>query len=205
MPTSDRIPLFPLDLVLLPHEVLPLHIFEHRYRMMIRRCLSEDAPFGVVATDQGEAEQVGCTARIRQVVREFDDGTFDIETIGERRFRVEASHDDQPFTTADIVYLPDTEGAGESPEKERLIAQHMKLLELLGETIRPNLYEDSDALSFRIGARCGLELPQRLELLQLDAESDRIAFLVTHLQDFIPRVRSARERQDRVRSNGHFH
>jgi len=205
MPALERIPLFPLGLVLFPEEQLPLHIFEQRYRTMIRHCLSKDVEFGVVAVEEGKIERVGCSARVRSITREYDDGRFDIETMGERRFRVEAFFEDQPYTTADVTFLDDEGDTVVGADRERLVAQHMKLLELLGETIRPNEYRRTQNLSFRIGAQAGLEVEQRQQLLEMDGEAARIAFLVQHLQDFIPRVQSVQERRDRVRSNGHFH
>jgi len=204
MTKAERIPLFPLGLVLFPQEVLPLHIFEDRYKKMISYCLAENAPFGLVGVDGEQMAQVGCTARVRRVIREYDDQTLDIETMGEMRFRVGSLHDDLPYTTAEVTEIRDREEPIVMPQRERLVAQHMKLLELLGETIRPNAYTEEHLLSFRIAASAGLDLPQRQRILEIDSEAARISHLVDYFQDFIPRVQSLKQRRERIQSNGHF-
>jgi len=204
MPAHVRIPLFPLSVVLFPQEVLPLHIFEQRYKELVRNCLDKDAPFGIVGLDGAEMESVGCTARIRSVVQEYEDDTFDIEAVGETRFHVESVHDDQSYATAEVTLLTDVDEDVAITDRERLVAQHMKLLELLGESIRPNAYTDEHLLSFRIGAVSGLDFAQRQQLLEINSEAARITHLVNHLSGFIPRVQSVKERRDRIQSNGHF-
>ena len=76
---NDRLlPIFPLQLVLLPEEVLPLHIFEERYKQMIGECLTEDKPFGIVLFDSQSIRSVGCTTRIAEIIKRYDDGRMDI-------------------------------------------------------------------------------------------------------------------------------
>jgi hypothetical protein len=120
----DDLPLFPLGTVLFPGVVLPLHIFEPRYRELVRRLM--DAPegpareFGVVGIKQGwevgddQVEclyEVGCTAELRQVTG-FTDGTFDIVAVGRRRFRLESvRHDGAPFLQGSVGWLPETDAA----------------------------------------------------------------------------------------------
>src|SRR5687768_8537567 len=89
--TSDglELPIFELPLVLLPGELLPLHIFEERYKRMIGRCLEEGEPFGIVFRDEElGARNVGCEARVTEVTERFDDGRLNIVVTGERPFRV---------------------------------------------------------------------------------------------------------------------
>src|SRR5215212_8679325 len=84
-----ELPIFELPLVLLPGELLPLHIFEERYKRMIARCLEEEEPFGIVfRDDEGGARRIGCEARVTEVTERFDDGRLNIIVTGERPFRV---------------------------------------------------------------------------------------------------------------------
>jgi ATP-dependent Lon protease len=205
MAVRQRIPLFPLGVVLLPGETLPLHIFEERYKRMVRYCIANEIDFGIVHSDEDGLKDIGCTAGIRNIVKEYEDNTLDIETRGDLRFRIISLHDDEIFTEAEVEMLQRENDVSSVPDRERLVAQHMKLMEILGEKIRPHVYESAHQLSFRVGATAGLDIAQRQELLEIDTEGDRIAFLVKHLEEFIPRVQSVKERQDRVRSNGHFH
>jgi Lon protease-like protein len=100
-----EIPLFPLDLVLFPNMILPLHIFEERYKTMINRCVHESLPFGIVlakglqtGTGKVETSPVGCTARIARVER-LPDGCMNIEVVGEERFHILDTHEQQPYRT----------------------------------------------------------------------------------------------------------
>lgn len=109
--TTERMPLFPLNTVLMPGMVLPLRIFEPRYQAMMRRVLAGERRFGVLLIRHGcevgpEAEpyEVGTIAEITSVVP-VEDGLLNISTVGRRRFRVHAFHRDQPYLTGDVEYL----------------------------------------------------------------------------------------------------
>src|SRR5271169_3458618 len=100
-------PIFPLDLVLLPGTPLPLHIFEPRYKEMIAECLDQKKPFGVVrASDEGVAD-IGCTAEITSVTKKYDDGRMDILTRGVERFEVIHVDDERAFLRAEITVVED--------------------------------------------------------------------------------------------------
>jgi Lon protease-like protein len=111
-----ELPLFPLNTVLFPGQVLPLHIFEERYRLMIRRCLAEDLPFGVVLikrgrevaageSDDAEPYSVGTVARIIESTH-LTNGSMNIVTVGVERFRIRKLLHDQPYLRGEVVTLP---------------------------------------------------------------------------------------------------
>ena len=107
-----ELPLFPLNTVLFPGQVLPLHIFEERYRLMIRRCLAEDAPFGVALIQTGaevgaaaEPHTVGTVARIIESSH-LPDGTMNIVTVGTERFRIHRLIHDQPYLRGEVEIFP---------------------------------------------------------------------------------------------------
>jgi len=85
---SSLLPIFPLELVLLPGVPLPLHIFEPRYKEMIAECLEQKKPFGVVRASSDGVAEIGCTAEIMSVTKKYDDGRMDILTRGVERFEV---------------------------------------------------------------------------------------------------------------------
>ncbi len=115
------LPLFPLDLVLLPGTPLPLHIFEPRYKEMIGECLANQAPFGVVrATEEGFAE-VGCTAEIVSVTKEYPDGRMDLVAEGRQRFEVLELNRERSFLQAEIRFMPDESGDASPDDKARAI------------------------------------------------------------------------------------
>ena len=200
---DSRIPLFPLGLVLLPGEPVPLHIFEPRYKEMVRVCLDGDHPFGIVYASPSALAGVGCSARIRSVATRYDDGRLDIVVVGEDRFRVAGVHRDRPYLTADAAPVED--GAGEPPARvrQRVVARHMKLLELAGETVRPALYDEPYPLSFVVGRNAGLDLDGKQALLDSDSEQERLTSLAEHLGRLLVRVREARKISTLARGDGH--
>lgn len=202
---SSSLPLFPLKVVLCPREQLPLHIFEDRYKAMIRYCLETEEPFGVVLErdDDGLAE-VGCTARVDRVLNRYDDGRLDILAVGGRRFRVDDVRRERMYLTATVQPIVEPYETVEAEMRERAITQHMKLLELAGETIRPSIYQGASHISFILAHNAGLTLEQKQQLLEMDSENRRIEYLVSHLKDLIPRISRYRDIQGIVRSDGHF-
>src|SRR5690554_1981372 len=126
------LPLFPLNIVLYPHERIPLHIFEPRYREMARHCLEHQLPFGIIRYEEGKMAEMGCTADIKKVVRRYDDGRMDLIVEGSERFRVEELRQERTYLTADAVTIEDISTDVESGMVQRAITQHMRLLELAG-------------------------------------------------------------------------
>lgn len=199
-----RLPLFPLEVVLYPGEQLPLHIFEPRYRALITHCLNEDRPFGIVLSEAGKLAQVGSLVRITRVLARYDDGRMDILVTGEERFRIVQLYSDQPYLTVDVERIVEPWEAPEYALRERLITQHMRLLELIGRTVRPSNYENVQYLSFLIAPNAGLTLQQQQEVLELLTENERVAYLVAHLERLLPQVEQMEAVRRRVQSNGHF-
>lgn len=204
MATVPSLPIFPLGVVLYPQERLPLHIFEPKYREMVQVCLEDDGPFGVLLFDEGEMAEIGCTAQIINVVTRYDDGRLDILVEGRRRFRLLEVYSERLYMTAAVEMVSESWEPAESELKERAITQHMKLLELAGRTVRPSLYQDVREVSFVMAHNAGLTLRQKQQVLELPTESDRIAFLVDHFEDLIPRVEQIEDLKRKIRSNGHF-
>jgi len=141
-------PMFPLGTVLLPGAVLPLHIFEDRYRQLIRTCLSGDVRFGITLISQGSEvgggesrTAVGVIARIVEAV-EFDDGRWAAAVLGTDRFRVLRWTPDDPFPMAEIEYWPDEEGPMPSEARldalTALSAEVTRMAIALGEPVWPS-------------------------------------------------------------------
>ncbi len=117
----ERIPLFPLNVVLLPGAELPLHIFEPRYRQMVKDCLEEKSEFGMLlALDKGVA-RVGCTAEIMQVTKRYGDGRMDIVTAGRAPFRVVELFTEDPLLEGHVDYLEDRETPGNPRVQRELV------------------------------------------------------------------------------------
>src|SRR4051812_353192 len=104
------LPLFPLELVLLPGTPLPLHIFEPRYKEMIGECIAADAPFGIVRALEEGIAGIGCTAEIITVTKEYPDGRMDLVCEGRKRFEVLELNRDRSFLQAEVLIVPDEPG-----------------------------------------------------------------------------------------------
>jgi ATP-dependent Lon protease len=204
MDLPERIPLFPLGLVLYPGEPVPLHIFEPRYREMVRVCMEEDLPFGIVHVSEEALAEVGCTARIHRVLNRYDDGRLDVMALGEERFRIVEIYRDRPYLTAEVApFGPEPSEPVDPNDRERVITQHMKLLEMAGETIRPAAYERARWVSFVVARNAGLEIEQKQRLLEMPSERERIAFLIQHFKNLLRRVARAQRLRKLAQGDGH--
>jgi Lon protease-like protein len=187
----DNLPLFPLHTVLFPGALLPLHVFEERYKEMVADCLGGDPRFGVLLISRGwevgatpEVYSIGCTARIVRVGR-YEDGRMDLVTVGMHRFRVLAVNHEKPYLRADVEFLRDRR-AGE----EGLSATVARIRELIHDLRAPlglpddphgDLPDDPVALSFIAG---GLDLPlhEKQRILESTSTRERLERLEALLQ-----------------------
>ena len=163
------LPLFPLEVVLLPGTPLPLHIFEPRYKEMIGECLANEAPFGVVrALDEGIAE-VGCTAEIITVTKEYPDGRMDLIAEGRNRFEVLELNQERSFLRAEVLMVPDEQGNTQQEERVRAIQLHLEILSLAG-AVQDLSAADQNQLSFYLAGSLPLDLDFKQKLLAMRSE-----------------------------------
>jgi Lon protease-like protein len=188
---SSRIPLFPLGSVLYPGLVLPLHIFEDRYRQLVRDLLAGPQPraFGVVAIKEGREtgiagvsalHEIGCTATLRQV-DQYEDGRYDLLTVGAERFRLAGLDESRPYWLGDVDLLADEVGdeAAAGLAAQAVTAAFRGYLEALaqrggGQISVPDLPGEPLLLSYVVAASVIVELPDKQALL---AEPDAAARL----------------------------
>lgn len=184
-----KIPLFPLDLVLFPGMLLPLHIFEERYKEMIGEAMRDDCAFGIVRARRDGLAIVGCTASIVSVIRRYPDGRMDILCRGERRFEIESLHDDRSFHEAEVDFLKDAEPASTRQEREQCAALHMEMMELSGEDQRqfPQL-DLNRPIAFLLAATIPVDLEFKQELLHLDSDAQRTQRLIEFYQAILPKL-----------------
>jgi Lon protease-like protein len=194
----SRIPLFPLNVVLLPGADLPLHIFEPRYRAMVRECLSTKSLFGMVlAMDDGVAG-VGCTAEIIEVVQRYEDGRLDILTVGRDVFRVVKLFSQEPLLEARVEYLEDEEETVDAAAQKKLIELYEVCHTLVFEDCPKDLAPSEDVpLSCAIAATLPLELLWKQQILELRSESERQARLTGYLRGWAPHLQKKKTAQQR--------
>ena len=201
---ASLIPLFPLDVVLFPGASLPLHIFEPRYKEMIAECLARHRIFGVVRLlEQGLAE-VGCTAEIITVAKEYPDGRLDILTEGRQRFELVSVNQERSFLQAEVLLIDDEPGMPAEQDTSRALQLHSDLLAIAGA--RPDLSPaDPSSLSFFLASSLPLDLDLKQKLLSLRSEPERLSQLIGYLETIIPNLRRAANARERAGGNGHVH
>jgi Lon protease-like protein len=197
------LPLFPLEVVLFPGTPLPLHIFEPRYKEMIAECLAEHRSFGVVrAVEQGLAE-VGCTAEIVTVVKEYPDGRLDLVTEGRQRFEVVRVNQERSFLQAEVLMIDDEPGTPPKEDTARAVQLHSDLLAIAGAK-QDLSAADPSLLSFYLAGSLPLDLDFKQKLLALRSEPDRLSLLISYLETIIPNLHRAANARERAGGNGHI-
>jgi len=205
---THKIPLFPLGLVLLPDMMLPLHIFEERYKEMVSECLANDRPFGIVLFDGESIRSVGCMARITEVLNRYDDGRMDIMTRGGERFVIRELIEDQAYMEARVFFFDD--GADPPGEDQADIVD--TAVHLLKEIADIDAGSDSSTiggqippkrLSFAIAALEGFAPAERQGFLEMTSPSERLKKCVQALSRIAARNRLTREIQQMIGGNGH--
>ena len=197
-----ELPIFELPTVLLPGELMPLHIFEERYKRLIGHCLEAEEPFGIVFRDEdGSARRIGCTARVTEVVERFDDGRMDIVVTGEAPFRVLERFEGEGYPAGEIEAVESEAEAGDDELAESARDAFAKLVERVsGTELDSSDLAGSDA--YAIAARVELPAETKQRLLELRSEDDRMATLGRALGTLLDTLERSREIAERAKMNG---
>ncbi len=199
-----QIGLFPLGIVLLPGEVIPLHIFEERYKTLIRERL-EEGEFGVVLAEEDSVRECGTTARVAELIEEMEDGRMNILVEGVRRFRIvevfPPDDSEAEYLTAEVEFYRDSEPEGSETLRDAVLQVFARTLELM-DVEDPHEPSGEGPLSFRIGAAIDFGAPLKQELLESLREEQRLETLLTVMTSLLPRLELRKEREDAIRGNG---
>jgi Lon protease-like protein len=194
-------PLFPLGLVALPHEVVPLHIFEERYKAMIAHCLEAPTEFGIVWAGDGEVRATGCAMEVTEVLETAEDGRMNILTRGTRPFRLLDERHDLPYPAGEIEFLDDKP---EEPDVKTADAAHRAYAELVAEATDRQLGEDelAELSAYRMAATVDFGLEAKQGLLDLRSENARLRLVTRLFRAAMRRLEFVERAEARARSNG---
>ena len=200
------IPLFPLNVVLLPGAPLPLHIFEDRYKQMVDECLKEESEFGMVFADESGTRKVGCTAKIVELVERYEDGRMLILVEGSRRFRLNNVLTGKPYYVGEIEYIE------EEPEDENVQTLAEECIELLERVVEAategsvgiEIEPPYRNLSFAIAGRVEFEAETRQQILELTSEKERLEKVRELLTAAAERLERERHAREKAQTNGHL-
>jgi Lon protease-like protein len=204
----DRLPLFPLGLVLLPDEVVPLHIFEERYKLMIGECLEGESEFGILWMADGGLREVGCTARVTKLLERMDDGRMNILVRGAEPFRLMRRIEDLPYPAGDVELLDEEqdEDAGADPEagagagaRER----YADLVERLTDS-RPEVTGLEQLGAYGMAATIDFAPELKQGLLEARSESERMRMAADLFTSTMKRLDFVERASEQARSNGHL-
>ena len=202
---NDTLALFPLQIVVFPEEQLNLHIFEPRYKQLIRDCITEGIHFGVNAFMDQQLQPIGTEVELISIEKEYDNGELDIRTRAVSAYRLEAYFPLIPgklYAGGEVQRLA-YEGEGSYRFAQQLLDLAEELFGLY-EVNKPLPDADTPFLSYQLAHYLGLDMDQEYHLLCTPSEDERLQYLIYHVQGLFPAARDMKAMKDRIRMNGHF-
>jgi Lon protease-like protein len=193
---EDLLPLFPLAVVLLPRNQLPLHIFEDRYKEMIALVLERKMEFGVVLTAGEGIASTGCTAAVEQVVNQYPDGRMDILAVGLHRFVIRELNQDRDYLRGAVDYFDDNDSSSPLDLRRRAA----KMCSRIPGPAEPDI--EDPQLSFQLAGRIA-DLEFRQQLLSMRSEAGRLRKLVDFVPAYLQRVTQVERLKELAPKNGH--
>jgi Lon protease-like protein len=204
----ERIPLFPLNVVLLPGGDLPLHIFEPRYRRMVHDCIENKSEFGMLLVAPKGLVRVGCTAEVLEVAKRYPDGRMDILAVGRAPFRIvelmnAKEYEDGMLLEGTVDYLDDRERSLDS-EKRRELIELFEVCHTIvyGDYPRNIQGLESDELSYAIAGTLPMDLMWKQQVLESRSEADRQERLLTYLREWAPHLQKIESQRQHAEGNG---
>jgi Lon protease-like protein len=197
-------PLFPLGIVALPSELVPLHVFEERYKTMIERCLEEESEFGIVWMAEDGLRPIGCACEIAEVLERLDDGRINLIARGTRPFRIESRQDELPYPAGTVEFLDDKV---EEIDAEAAADAHAAYADLVSQATdrTPDLIEIGEMSAYQMAATVEFGLDAKQGLLDLRSESARLKLVTRLFRAAMKRLDFVERAQARARSNGRVH
>lgn len=202
---TNFVPIFPLALVVYPGEKLNLHIFEPRYKQLIRYCIEQKKPFGIPTVLDGKLGDFGCLVELTGVAKEYEDGRMDIHTRGLKVFKIlEVIREipDKLYSGAIVAYINNFEN-GSAQMMIKIIADTRALHKALNEKKE---FGKADELlnSFDIAHHTGMSIEDEYQLLQYENELHRQEFIKRHLAKTLDVMVQMHELKNKIQLNGHF-
>jgi Lon protease-like protein len=203
-PLVRDFPLFPLGLVALPSELIPLHIFEERYKTMMARVLEEEGEFGIVWVSDDGLRPVGCACEVAEVLERMPDGRLNLVARGTRAFRIEARQDELAYPAGTVEFLEDR---SEEPDAEAAAEAHSVYAELVEQATdrEPDVEEIGGMSAYEMAATVEFGLEAKQGLLDLRSESARLRLVTRLFRGAIKRLDFVERAQARARTNGKVH
>ncbi len=201
--STTRIPIFPLEVVLFPGEVLPLHIFEPRYKDLVRDCRAAQQPFGVVLVSGENLVEVACTAEITEVTKTYPNGELDIVTVGRRIFRILEVIEERSYYEAVVEFLE--EGPAPKQVPSTALLQLFERCHQAAFETRPDraALSRASSISYHIAGALPLDLAYKQKLLEMRDEEERRHSLEVSLARWLEQLEHTNRIRHIAGGNGH--
>ena len=170
-----KLPLFPLNIVVLPFEVVPLHIFEPRYKKMVKNSIAQAEPFGIVFKDNRNIDTMGCAVEITKVIKTYTSGEYDIVVTGKKRFKIMNRTKNGDLWIGHVKFFQDQK-VGDNNLFKELQDEYLRVLLKFGIEDNMELHLNKK-LSFEFVKGILLPIPIKKKLLELANEKDRLSFI----------------------------
>jgi uncharacterized protein len=202
---TNFIPIFPLGIVVYPGEDLNLHIFEPRYKQLIKECGDQKKSFGIPTVIENKMQDYGSLVSITEITKVYDNGEMDVKTTGNKVFRILELIKDVPdkLYSGAIVNYPDSYEQG-NPEMMRRVMQGIRDLHEMLKVSKDFKKPDEQLRCYDVAHHIGLSLEEEYELLMLTDERQRQEYLKRHLTKVIPMVAGMEQLKEKIKLNGHF-
>jgi Lon protease-like protein len=200
----DKLPLFPLGIVLLPSEVVPLHIFEERYKTMIDECLDGDGEFGILWLSDDGLKEIGCTASVTQLLEKMDDGRMNILVQGGRPFRLVRRIEELAYPAGDVEVLDDEPGDVDPQVGADARSAYADLVARVTDD-RPAEGALSELDAYGMAATIDFALDAKQGLLELRSEEERLRRVAELFGSTMKKIDYVEEVREQARMNGKAH
>lgn len=209
---KDKIPIFPLKIVLFPNSFIPLFIFEERYKKMVNECINNNTQFGVNFTEKNNFSQIGSTAAVYEVIETNINGEMNIIIEGKRRYKILSREiDSSGLMTSEIEYLNDINVNYDENVFLNAVDLYNDLVITVynGKIKTINKYDikwkdGTHSVSFYMAQKCGLDLYERQELLSMDDENDRLIYVLRYLKNAVGKLKDSLKIQEIIKSDGYI-
>ena len=198
--TIRNLPLFPLKVVLFPGSLLPLHIFEERYKTLINECVENGAEFGINFVEGEKTDPIGCTASVKQVLKRYDDGRMDIVVEGRSRYTLkQLVENESPYFVGEVSFFDDNPEDVNKLLRSQVIEMYDRFTDVVFKTTAPSssMKASDPKISFFLVQKSGLELKERQKFLSVRSENERLAILKRHFEAMLPLI-ATRDKYERL-------
>ena len=198
--TIKNLPLFPLKAVLFPGSLLPLHIFEERYKTLINECIESGSEFGINFVEGEKTDPIGCTASVKQVLKRYDDGRMDIVVEGNLRYTLkQLVENEAPYFVGEVSFFDDNQEEVNKSLRLQVVEMYEQFTDVVFNATAPSAStrESDERISFFLVQKSGLELKERQNFLSVRSENERLAVLKRHFEAMLPLIAS-RDKYERL-------